>query len=122
MLGDVTLSPWASLCRCLDVDALCDADLPGGLRSIPDYIYEAAEVDRASKWVVLVDHVAMALPFIMSRCCSMRHENFKMFDMGQPAHRGWAGLDHRSRLDHAQARGVRELADRYSSAFAIILS
>src|SRR5260370_42280952 len=51
MLGDVTLSPWAIVI----VDAwmwtpyvmlICLA----GLRSIPDYIYEAAGVDRASQW------------------------------------------------------------------------
>ena len=51
MLGSVTLAPWAIVI--VDtwmwtpyVMLICLA----GLRSIPDYIYEAAEVDRASAW------------------------------------------------------------------------
>jgi multiple sugar transport system permease protein len=37
-----------------------------GLRSIPDYIYEAAEVDRASKWRQFwTITVPMVLPFLM---------------------------------------------------------
>ena len=50
MLGSVTLAPWAIVI--VDtwmwtpfVMLICLA----GLRSIPDYIYEAAEIDRASK-------------------------------------------------------------------------
>ena len=51
MIGDVSLAPWAIVI--VDtwmwtpfVMLICLA----GLRSIPDYIYEAAECDRASKW------------------------------------------------------------------------
>ena len=51
MIGDVDLAPWAIVL--VDtwmwtpfVMLICLA----GLRSIPDYIYEAAEVDRASRW------------------------------------------------------------------------
>ena len=51
MLGSVRLSPWAIVI--VDVwmwtpyvMLICLA----GLRSIPEYIYEAAEVDRASPW------------------------------------------------------------------------
>ena len=51
MIGDVKLAPWSIVL--VDVwmwtpyvMLICLA----GLRSIPDYIYEAAEVDRASAW------------------------------------------------------------------------
>lgn len=67
MLGNVTLAPWAIII--VDtwmwtpyVMLICLA----GLRSIPDYIYEAAEVDRASPWRQFWSiTVPMALPFIM---------------------------------------------------------
>ena len=67
MLGSVQLSPWAIII--VDtwmwtpyVMLICLA----GLRSIPDYIYEAAEVDRASGWRQFWSiTIPMALPFIM---------------------------------------------------------
>jgi ABC-type Fe3+ transport system permease subunit len=53
-----------------------------GLRSIPDYIYEAAEVDRASKWRQFwTITMPMVLPFIMLAVLFRGIENFKMFDM-----------------------------------------
>ncbi|MEM1376860.1 MAG: sugar ABC transporter permease [Pseudomonadota bacterium] len=53
-----------------------------GLRSIPDYIYEAAEVDRASKWRQFwTITVPMVLPFLMLAVLFRGIENFKMFDM-----------------------------------------
>ena len=53
-----------------------------GLRSIPDYIYEAAEVDRASNWRQFWSiTLPMALPFIMLAVLFRGIENFKMFDM-----------------------------------------
>ncbi|MEL6202861.1 MAG: sugar ABC transporter permease [Pseudomonadota bacterium] len=53
-----------------------------GLRSIPDYIYEAAEVDRASKWRQFwTITVPMVLPFLMLAILFRGIENFKMFDM-----------------------------------------
>jgi hypothetical protein len=83
MLGDVTLAPWAIVI--VDtwmwtpyVMLICLA----GLRSIPDYIYEAAEVDRASKWRQFWSiTLPMALPFIMLAVLFRGIENFKMFDM-----------------------------------------
>ncbi|MFN8925854.1 MAG: carbohydrate ABC transporter permease, partial [Rhodospirillales bacterium] len=67
MLGDVTLSPWAIVI--VDtwmwtpyVMLICVA----GLRSIPEHIYEAAEIDRASAWRRFWSiTLPMALPFIM---------------------------------------------------------
>ena len=53
-----------------------------GLRSIPDYIYEAAEVDRASAWRQFWSiTLPMVLPFIMLAVLFRGIENFKMFDL-----------------------------------------
>jgi multiple sugar transport system permease protein len=53
-----------------------------GLRSIPEYIYEAAEIDRASKWRQFwTITVPMVLPFLMLAVLFRGIENFKMFDM-----------------------------------------
>src|SRR5439155_307937 len=67
MIGSVKLAPWSIII--VDtwmwtpyVMLICLA----GLRSIPEYIYEAAEVDRASKWRQFWSiTLPMALPFIM---------------------------------------------------------
>src|SRR5260370_41850752 len=61
---------------------------------------------------VLVDHAADGAAVYHARCALPRHRELQDVRHGQPADRGWAGLDHGSGLDHAQARGVRELADR----------
>jgi multiple sugar transport system permease protein len=123
MLGDVTLSPWAIII----VDSwmwtpyvllICLA----GLRSIPDYIYEAAEVDRASKWRQFWSiTLPMALPFIMLAVLFRGIENFKMFDMVNLLTGGGPG----STTEVASITLKREAFERwrtgYSSAFAIIL-
>ena len=83
MIGDVQLAPWSIVI--VDVwmwtpyvMLICLA----GLRSIPDYIYEAAEVDRASPWRQFrTITLPMALPFIMLAVLFRGIENFKMFDM-----------------------------------------
>ena len=83
MLANVSLAPWAIVI--VDtwmwtpyVMLICLA----GLRSIPDYIYEAAEVDRASNWRQFWSiTLPMALPFIMLAVLFRGIENFKMFDM-----------------------------------------
>src|SRR5882757_3430228 len=61
---------------------------------------------------VLVDHAADGAAVHHARGIVPRHRELQDVRHGQPAHRRRAGIDHRSRLDHAQARGVRELADR----------
>src|SRR5258708_1240057 len=61
---------------------------------------------------VLVNHAADGAAVYHARGALPRHREFQDVRHGHPAGRGWAGLDHGSRLDHAQARGVRELADR----------
>ena len=123
MIGDVALAPWAIVI--VDtwmwtpyVMLICLA----GLRSIPDYIYEAAEVDRASPWRQFWSiTLPMALPFIMLAVLFRGIENFKMFDMVNLLTSGGPGLDHGARLDHAEARSVREVAHRLLLGLAIIL-
>ena len=123
MLGDVTLSPWAIVL--VDtwmwtpyVMLICLA----GLRSIPDYIYEAAEVDRASKWRQFwTITLPMAAPFIMLAVLFRGIENFKMFDMVNLLTGGGPG----STTEVASITLKREAFEKwrtgYSSAFAIIL-
>ena len=83
MLGSVNLAPWSIVI--VDVwmwtpyvVLICLA----GLRSIPDHIYEAAEVDRASRWRQFwTITLPLALPFLMLAILFRGIENFKMFDM-----------------------------------------
>ncbi|AUX77944.1 sugar ABC transporter permease protein [Sinorhizobium fredii] len=123
MLGSVTLAPWAIII--VDtwmwtpyVMLICLA----GLRSIPDYIYEAAEVDRASGWRQFWSiTVPMALPFIMLAVLFRGIENFKMFDMVMLLTGGGPG----STTEVASITLKREAFESWltgrSSAFAIIL-
>ncbi|HYD97855.1 MAG TPA: sugar ABC transporter permease, partial [Alphaproteobacteria bacterium] len=123
MIGDVSLAPWAIVL--VDVwmwtpyvVLICLA----GLRSIPDYIYEAAEIDRASAWRRFW-HVTlpMVLPFIMLAVLFRGIENFKMFDMVNLLTSGGPG----STTELASITLKREAFEKwrtgYSSAFAIIL-
>src|SRR5205823_1827772 len=93
-----------------------------GLRSIPDYIYEAAEVDRASRWRQFWSiTLPMALPFIMLAVLFRGIENFKMFDMVNLLTSGGPG----STTEVASITLKREAFEKwrtgYSSAFAIVL-
>lgn len=123
MLGSIELAPWAIII--VDtwmwtpyVMLICLA----GLRSIPDYIYEAAEVDRASKWRQFWSiTLPMVLPFIMLAVLFRGIENFKMFDMVNLLTSGGPG----SATELASITLKREAFEKwrtgYSSAFAIIL-
>ncbi len=123
MLGEVSLAPWAIII--VDtwmwtpyVMLICLA----GLRSIPDYIYEAAEVDRASPWRQFWSiTVPMALPFIMLAVLFRGIENFKMFDMVVLLTGGGPG----STTEVASITLKREAFESWrtgrASAFAIIL-
>ena len=123
MLGSVALAPWAIIivdCWMWTpyVMLICLA----GLRSIPDYIYEAAEVDRASKWRQFWSiTLPMVLPFIMLAVLFRGIENFKMFDMVNLLTSGGPG----STTEVASITLKREAFEKwrtgYSSAFAIIL-
>ena len=123
MIGSVNLAPWSIII--VDtwmwtpyVMLICLA----GLRSIPEYIYEAAEVDRASKWRQFWSiTLPMVLPFIMLAVLFRGIENFKMFDMVNLLTSGGPG----STTELASITLKREAFEKwrtgYSSAFAIIL-
>jgi multiple sugar transport system permease protein len=123
MIGSVTLAPWSIII----VDTWMWAPyvaliVLAGLRSIPDYIYEAAEVDRASKWRQFWSiTLPMVLPFIMLAVLFRGIENFKMFDMVNLLTSGGPG----STTEVASITLKREAFEKwrtgYSSAFAIIL-
>ena len=89
MLGSVTLAPWAIII--VDtwmwtpyVMLICLA----GLRSIPDYIYEAAEVDRASRLAhLLVDHRAHGAALHHARGAFPRHRELQDVRHGEPPDR-----------------------------------
>ncbi len=123
MIGEVRLAPWTIVL--VDtwlwapyVMLICLA----GLRSIPDYIYEAAEVDRASPWRQFWSiTLPMVLPFLMLAVLFRAIENFKMFDMVNLLTSGGPG----STTELASITLKREAFEKwrtgYSSAFAIIL-
>ncbi|MEQ9489435.1 MAG: sugar ABC transporter permease [Alphaproteobacteria bacterium] len=123
MIGSVDLAPWSIII----VDTwmwapyimlLCLA----GLRSIPDYLYEAAEIDRANAlqkfWYITLPRV---MPFLMLAVLFRGIENFKMFDMVVELTSGGPG----SATELASINLKREAFEKwrtgYSSAFAIIL-
>lgn len=123
MIGSVKLAPWSIII--VDtwmwtpyVMLICLA----GLRSIPEYLYESAEVDRASKWRQFwTITLPMALPFVMLAVLFRGIENFKMFDMVNLLTSGGPG----STTEVASITLKREAFEKwrtgFSSAFAIIL-
>jgi multiple sugar transport system permease protein len=123
MLGEVALAPWSIVI--VDVwmwtpyvMLICLA----GLRSIPDYIYEAAEVDRASPfrqfWSITLP---MALPFIMLAVLFRGIENFKMFDLINLLTSGGPGSTTEVASITLKRVAFESWRTGYSSAFAIIL-
>ncbi|WP_309668253.1 sugar ABC transporter permease [Tabrizicola sp.] len=123
MLGSVTLAPWAIVI--VDtwmwtpfVMLICLA----GLRSIPDYIYEAAEVDRASKWRQFwTITIPMVLPFLMLAVLFRGIENFKMFDLVVQLTGGGPGSVTELASINLKREAFEKWRTGYSSAYAIIL-
>lgn len=123
MIGDVSLAPWSIII----VDTwmwtpyimlICLA----GLRSIPDYIYEAAEVDRASKWRQFWSiTVPMVLPFLMLAVLFRAIENFKMFDLVVELTSGGPGSVTELASINLKREAFEKWRTGYASAFAIIL-
>ena len=108
--------------RHLDVDALRDADLPCGPALDPRlHLRGGRGRPRLELAAVLVDHAADGAALHHARGAVPRHRELQDVRHGQPADLRRPGLDHRARLDHPEARGLREMATGYSSAFAIIL-
>jgi len=123
MIGSVDLAPWSIII----VDTwmwtpyimlLCLA----GLRSIPAYLYEAAEVDRANAlqkfWYITLPRV---LPFLMLAVLFRGIENFKMFDMVVELTSGGPGSTTELASINLKREAFEKWRTGYSSAFAIIL-
>jgi multiple sugar transport system permease protein len=123
MLGSVDLAPWAIVI--VDtwmwtpfVMLICLA----GLRSIPDYIYEAAEIDRASKWrQFFTITVPMVLPFLMLAVLFRGIENFKMFDLVVQLTGGGPGSVTELTSINLKREAFEKWRTGYASAYAIIL-
>lgn len=93
-----------------------------GLRSIPDYIYEAAEVDRASKWRQFwTITIPMVLPFLMLAVLFRGIENFKMFDLVVLLTGGGPGNETLLASIDLKREAFEKWRTGYSSAYAIIL-
>ena len=123
MIGSVTNAPWAIII----VDTwmwtpyimiLCLA----GLRSIPDYLYEAAEIDRANAlqkfWYITLPRV---LPFLMLAVLFRGIENFKMFDMVVELTSGGPGSTTELASINLKREAFEKWRTGFASAFAVIL-
>ncbi len=123
MLGSVTLAPWSIVI--VDtwmwtpfVMLICLA----GLRSIPDYIYEAAEIDRASKLrQFFTITIPMVLPFLMLAVLFRGIENFKMFDLVVQLTGGGPGSVTELTSINLKREAFEKWRTGYASAYAIIL-
>jgi multiple sugar transport system permease protein len=123
MLGDVRLAPWAIVI--VDtwmwtpfVMLICLA----GLRSIPEYIYEAAEIDRASKWRQFwTITVPMVLPFLMLAVLFRGIENFKMFDLVVQLTGGGPGSVTELASINLKREAFEKWRTGYASAYGVIL-
>jgi multiple sugar transport system permease protein len=123
MIGDVRLAPWTIVL--VDtwmwtpyVMLICLA----GLRSIPDSIYEAAEVDRASSWRRFWSiTLPMVMPFLMLAVLFRAIENFKMFDMVNLLTNGGPGSLTETVSITLKRAAFEKWQTGWSSALAIIL-
>jgi multiple sugar transport system permease protein len=123
MIGDVGLAPWTIVL--VDtwmwtpyVMLICLA----GLRSIPDSIYEAAEVDRASAWRQFWSvTLPMVMPFLMLAILFRAIENFKMFDMVNLLTNGGPGSLTETVSITLKRAAFEKWQTGWSSALAIIL-
>jgi multiple sugar transport system permease protein len=123
MIGSIALAPWATIivdCWMWTpyVMLLCLA----GLRSIPDYLYEAAEIDRANAlqkfWHITLPRV---LPFLMLAILFRGIENFKMFDLVVNLTSGGPGSATELASINLKREAFESWRTGYSSAFAVIL-
>lgn len=123
MIGSVNLAPWAIII----VDTwmwtpyimlLCLA----GLRSIPDYLYEAAEIDRANAWQKFwYITLPRVMPFLMLAVLFRGIENFKMFDMVVELTSGGPGSTTELASINLKREAFEKWRTGYSSALAVIL-
>jgi multiple sugar transport system permease protein len=123
MLGSVHLAPWAIVI----VDTwmwtpfvllICLA----GLRSIPDSLYEAAEIDCASRWRQFwTITFPMVLPFLMLAVLFRGIENFKMFDLVVQLTGGGPGSVTELASIHLKREAFEKWRTGYASAYGVIL-
>jgi len=123
MLGDTRLAPWAIII----VDTWMWTPyvmllLLAGLRSIPSYLYEAAEIDRASAWTTFWRvTLPMVMPFIILALLFRTIENFKMFDLVDNLTNGGPGSVTELASIHLKREAFEKWRTGYASAFAIVL-
>jgi multiple sugar transport system permease protein len=123
MLGDTRLSPWAIVL----VDTWMWTPyvmllLLAGLRSIPPYLYEAAEIDRASAWTKFWRiTLPMVMPFIILALLFRTIENFKMFDLVDQLTNGGPGSVTELASIHLKREAFEKWRTGYASALAIIM-
>lgn len=123
MLGDITLAPWAIVM--VDVwmwTPYVMLLLLAGLRSIPPYLFEAAEIDRASEWTKFRRiTLPMVTPFILLAVLFRAIENFKVFDLVDLLTNGGPGSVTELVSIKLKRAAFEEWRTGYSSALAIIL-
>lgn len=123
MIGSVDLAPWTIVIVNTWMWApyimlICLA----GLRSIPDYIYEAAEVDRASTWRQFwTITLPMVLPFLMLSVLFQAIQSFEMFDMVNLLTSGGPGSETELVSITLKRAAFEKWETGYASALAVIL-
>jgi multiple sugar transport system permease protein len=123
MIGSVDLAPWTIIMVNTwmwtpYVMLICLS----GLRSIPDYIYEAAEVDRASAWRQFWSiTLPMVLPFLMLAVLFQAIQSFEMFDMVNLLTSGGPGSTTELVSITLKRAAFEKWETGYASALAVIL-
>ena len=93
-----------------------------GLTAVPKYLYEAAEIDRASEWTKFWRiTLPMVMPFIILALLFRSIENFKMFDLVDQLTNGGPGSVTELASIHLKREAFEKWRTGYSSALAIIL-
>jgi multiple sugar transport system permease protein len=123
MTGSADLAPWSIII--VDtwmwtpfVMLICLA----GLRSIPDALYEAAEIDRASPWRQFrTITIPMVLPFLTLAVLFRGIENFRMFDLVVELTAGGPGPATGLASITLKREAFETWRTGYASAFAVIL-
>ena len=123
MIGSVDLAPWTIVMVNTwmwtpYVMLICLA----GLRSIPEYIYEAAEVDRASTlrqfWSITLP---MVTPFLMLAVLFQAIQSFEMFDLVNLLTSGGPGSTTELVSITLKRAAFEKWQTGYASALAVIL-
>src|SRR5580704_13829375 len=123
MIGSVALAPWTIVLVNTwmwtpYVMLICLA----GLRSIPEYIYEAAEVDRASPLRQFLSiTLPMVLPFLMLAVLFQAIQSFVMFDLVNLLTSGGPGSTTELVSITLKRAAFEKWETGYASALAVIL-